>query len=277
MNRTLEMHDMNEAIYMPCREKIETTTRTDRDNRLPEEHANRRVRFQPALCTTFVRSDVTFQTLAECKHLVWYQPADIQKFQCNDEILVKKYRAFVRNNQRLGQTKSKYIEKLGMETEMRGLEDEFNLLAQMRHLRRLEDSCRAVLMEQERQWDLWSKDENTKQSFILDAEMIRKVYSNSSMNSKLIAYSLGRSDATFARQFQNDSPICEYVSRNHNSTVVNKNRKTKSTLQRDRDQMPFKSKEEKKSTNVTASSILRQLQLSHIHTIHTAGTTRVSI
>ena len=255
MNRALDTYDMNEAISAPCREKKELIINSGR------ERANRRVRFQLEHCTTVVRSEETFETLEKLKHLVWYQPTDIQQFQSNDEMMIKKYRSFVRNNQRLGRSKLNDVEKLEMEmvAEMRGLENTFNVLSQLSHQRRLEVSCRGVLNEQERQKKLWSKDLEANEPFLIDAESIRKVYANYSMNSKLIAYSLGRSDATFVRQFQKISPVKCHVLCNNKAL------------------RPLKPKDEKERTNVTASSILRQRQLNHINAFHSTCATRVSI
>ena len=263
MNRALDMHYMNDVIYAPCRATIESTESTGR-NHLP----NRHVRFQPARYTMSLTSGGTSQTLEECKRLVWYQPADFQNFQNNNEILIQKYRSALRNNHRLGRTKLKDIEKLEMEieAEMRGLEDNFDVISGLRHQRRLADSVSAVLIEQERQRDLWSKDASANSSFLPDAEMIRKVYSISSMNSKLIACSLGRSDAIFARQFQKLSPICDYVLHKNNNIGTEKG-ETKSTLQRDRAQISLKSRKEKRRMDVTASSILRQRQLDRINAL----------
>ena len=278
MNRAVDMHDLNEAISAPYREKIESRGSTARDQ-LSEKRLNRRVRFQSAQRTTFIRSSETSKTIENLKNSIWYQPADIQKFQWHDEMLIKKYRSIVRNKQRMGRINLKEIDILTteMESEMRGLEDEFNVLAQQRYQRRLYDSCRAVLVEQERQRDLWSNDSNANQSFLLDAEMIRKVYADSSRNSKLIAYSLGLSDAAFVRQFQKNSPIHDDAFRNG----TNKKRETKMTLQKDRAPLAHKSKIEKENTKRTASSLLRQRQLSHINALNAVGatllTTRVSI
>lgn len=260
MNRELGMNDLNETKKASCRGKIDSTKRTDRQTR--------RVRFQPRNCTTFVGSNQTSHTLKDSKHLVWYQAADIKKFQTNDDLLIRKYRSFVRNNQRLGRNMSNDMEKMEMEAEMRGLEENFNILSQLRHQRRLEDSCRAVLIEQQRQRDLWSNALKDDQAFLLDVELVRKVYSSSAMNAKLIAYSLGRADAAFARQFQKNSKDCK---------IGTKIEETKSALQRDSAQHHIKPKKEKMITNATASAILRQRHLGHINALNVAVATRVSI
>jgi hypothetical protein len=195
-------------------------------------------------------------------------------------MLIKKYRTLVRNIQRLGRTKLNNIEINEMEAEMRGLEDDFTVLSHLRHQRRLEDSFYAVMIEQERQRDLWSKNSKDSHSFLLDVEMVQKVYSSSAMSSKLIAYSLGRADATFARQFQKISPTYKYTLLK-DGRVGTKNMETRSSSQRNR--APLQTKEENAITTITAtgSSILRQRHLGHIighnNAFHVTGATRVSI
>jgi hypothetical protein len=277
MNRVHDMNNKNEAICVQSGDKVESMVTTDRD-RLPEARQIHRVRFHPTKCTAFMIPNESFQSIEECKHLLWYQHDDIQKFQRNDEMLIKKYRTLVRNIQRLGRTKLNNIEINEMEAEMRGLEDDFTVLSHLRHQRRLEDSFYAVMIEQERQRDLWSKNSKDSHSFLLDVEMVQKVYSSSAMSSKLIAYSLGRADATFARQFQKISPTYKYTLLK-DGRVGTKNMETRSSSQRNR--APLQTKEENAITTITASSILRQRHLGHINghinAFHVTGATRVSI
>lgn len=272
MNFTLEEQDIHNAIGASCDEIIEPKNMAD--DRMSLERPNCRVRFQPARCTKIVHPDETSQILVERKHLVWYQPSDIQHFQFNDETLIRKYRSIVRSNQRLGRNNLEDVEsEKKIEDEMRGLEDNFSILSQLRHQRRLADARGGVLTEQERQRDLWAKGVNASQSFVLDVEMLRNVYASSSMKSKLIAYSLGQSDAAIARKFQNESPIsCRVLRSNRN--IGNIQEEMKSTLRKDRNHT---SPTFNKKTECTASSILRQQQIRHIHALHAVGSTRVSI
>ena len=283
MNPAFEKHDVNEAITPSHAKKIEAIIITGRD-RPPGDKTNRQVRFRPAHHTTFIDSEETSETLKELKTLVWYQSADITRFLRSNEILIRKYRSIVRQSQRKQRTEliatgieDSFLKE--MEVEMRGLEDNFSTISQMRHRQRLENSRRGVLIEQERQRDLWSKSAKEYQAFVLDVEMMRKVCSSNSTSSELIAHSLGRSDAAFTRQLRNMSPNQCDIYRQNNCNIETSKLETTSARHNAKPRIltDGASNEGMERTKATASSILRQLQLRHIQALFTANTKRVSI
>jgi hypothetical protein len=184
----------------------------------PIKKMNRRVQFHKVECTvhTIERMEFTEQM----KESLWYQPTDCRKFRTDDKKLMRTYRGLVK---RMHQTNdiveisslNQQIEQ--MEEEIRGLEDYKSLRAHLDEKHRRISCCHAVLKEQIRQRTLFllqqptsddDDDDDWSSPFTLDATLIRNCVLDTSMKSKLLAFTLGLSDASYVRQINNE---CDYT------------------------------------------------------------------
>jgi hypothetical protein len=192
----------------------------------------RRVQFQIVECTHHTTDDAvsTSKTSHErdeegqpyqASHL-WYRTEDFKKFRSDDKKLMKVYRNLIKQKQHIpngtldDENMNFMDEKIAdVEDEIRGLEDYKSVRANIDFKHRRHACCDAVMKEQAKQWNLFRfqqkrmkiNDETTDditwcsaRSFVLDAASIRNCVLNTSMKSKLLAYTLGLSDAAYVRQ-----------------------------------------------------------------------------
>jgi hypothetical protein len=247
---------------------------------------NRTVRFQSTECTLVVYSNDTNTTSEEeRKSSQWYKVADIRKFQSNNESLIRKYRALVRSRQRLDRRDVSTNERvvsttMEIEEEMRGLEDNFSILSQLLHKRRLAESYRGVLNEQLRQKNLWNQGGHANKPFFLDSDMIRKVSVNNSMKSKIIGEKLGEEDAAFVWKLKNNTQLCKgsFIQNNkHVNKIDCKQPERKSTFRKADASMSMVQNTCSKKAKGTGSSLIRKSQISYIAAIHSTCSVRLTI
>ena len=160
----------------------------------------------------------------EVSHL-WYNTEDFKKFRSDDKRLMKVYRNLLKQKQRIpvgemDDENMKFIDEkiVNLEDEIRGLEDYKSVRANIDFKHRRHACCDAVMKEQAKQQKLFRfqqkrmkiNDETTDditwssaREFVLDVTSIRKCVLNTSMKSKLLAFTLGLADADYVRQMNN--------------------------------------------------------------------------
>jgi hypothetical protein len=195
-------------------------------------HQKQRVRFHDVECTYLINNDVDNTITQIDEHLdgddvfhssdLWYQTEDFKRFRSEDKKLMRVYRNLIKRKQRIPIDTidednmnfiNEQIEKL--EDEIRGLEDYKSVRANIDFKHRRHACCYAVMKEQARQRKLFLfqkkrmriDDETTddiawitSSNFELDATAIRNSVLDTSMKSKLLAFTLGLSDASHVRQ-----------------------------------------------------------------------------
>lgn len=132
-------------------------------------HQKRTVRFNDEVS---IRELPRQPLTKEDRKRIWYRPRDFEKFQKKDKLLATAYR----KSSKLGSMEAFHL---------RGVEHLLSLRANIETRERLVASIQAVLKEQNRQRSLG----------INNPENMRKAAVKVTMRSKLIAFSLAKSDA----------------------------------------------------------------------------------
>jgi hypothetical protein len=275
------------------------------------KHQKRRVQFHKVECTYQTIDNVDASATLADEHVdgvdLWYHSQDFKKFRSDDKKLMRVYRNLIKRKQRIPEGSmdednsnfiDEQIEKL--EDEIRGLEDYKSVRANIDFKHRRHACCYAVMKEQARQRKLFLfqkkrmriDDESTDDStwivtsnFELDATSIRNSVLDTSMKSKLLAFTLGLSDASYVRQMNTADDTFQSVVEEESMTEdVNENLSKHCIVEVDEQHVYSKvpprydDVDDTKSSPVsrfntispislkkaTASSILRSLQLRHL-------------
>lgn len=191
-----------------------------------------RVRFAKVECTYQSIDDTESTTtpskihddgeeIDQASHL-WYQTEDFKKFRSDDKKLMRVYRNLIKQKQRvpvgtMDDENLKFIDEqiANLEDEIRGLEDYKSIRANIDFKHRRYACGYAVMKEQARQRKLFLFQQKrmkiddemsdgftwiSSSNFELDATSIRNCVLDTSMKSKLLAFTLGLSDASYVRQ-----------------------------------------------------------------------------
>jgi hypothetical protein len=251
------------------------------DTKVINKRSKRRVQFNAVECTvhTIERIEYTEQM----KELLWYQPSDCKVFRSNDKTLMKTYRRLMKRMHQTIDVEEMSMLKMQieqMEDETRGLENYRSLRANLDDKHRRISCCHAVLKEQERQRALYQFQrprlfdtdfDDWSSQFILDETLIRNCVLDTSMKSKLLAYTLGLSDASYVREMNDEDDHTNDTTETESSTSDDRSLETIFLEEIKEDQavivkIPSRCCEVDmivspvSSKNVTASSILRNYQ-----------------
>ena len=294
------------------------STVTKKTNDIPKVQ-KQRVRFHKVECTyqTIEDNDDPTATLmdehddeegtCQASHL-WYRTEDFKKFRSDDKKLMRVYRNLIKRKQRIPAGTidadnmsfiNEEIEKL--EDEIRGLEDYKSIRANIDFKHRRHACCYAVMKEQARQRKLFLfqkkrmriDDDSTDDSawkistntFELDVTSIRNSVLDTSMKSKLLAFTLGLSDASYIRQMKTVDDGSESIVENMAvEGDVDENKYKRCIVEADEQRIcikvpprfndvddmtsspvsRYRTVSPVSATKATASSILRSIQLRHL-------------
>jgi hypothetical protein len=183
----------------------------------------RRVRFQEKECEVYTYSMGPLYHFEEQKRILWYQRDDFQQFKKNNKKLIREYRYMMKCSSQLSSIMaSNDTNKIAvlnnrsvLEDEIRGLENHLSARAQLDFQHRKTACCRAVLHEQNKQTSFYYQQEQQRGIHVepferkmttIDTKWIRTVSLRKTKMSKIMAYSLGKSDASYVRQLKKTKP-----------------------------------------------------------------------